>query len=85
MDFEKLTKGTELKSKIERLKEQKNKFEKATGIYNITFTDKKPYETKTQDYTHINENYINFDVLKTLAIKKIDDELMETEKEFKNL
>lgn len=82
MNKENLKRGQELSEKIEKLEEQLKILELSNGIYdgqigfckeNGNFTGK------------VNSFWIDFDVLKCLAINKITKRLEEIKKEFEAL
>lgn len=86
MKIENLEKGNDLKKKIQNVEQQVEKWEGAKGIFNISFTaTENSWDTKRQDFNNIETYPIDFDVLKTLSLKKLNDKLSELKKEFENL
>ena len=86
MNNEQLKKGKELSEKIERIETQIKKWEDATGIFGISFTKvKDSWVTKTQDIQNVETYPIDFNVLKTLSLKNLEEKLQEVKKEFENL
>ena len=82
MNKENLKRGQELSEKIEKLEVQLETLELATSIYNgqIGFCNKNGRFTGK-----VNSFWIDFDVLKCLAINKITKRLEEIKKEFEAL
>ena len=86
MDNEQLKKGKELSEKIERIESQIQKWEDATGIFGISFTKaKNSWDTKTQDIQDVQTYPIDFNILKTLSLKNLEEKLSEAKKEFEKL
>ena len=86
MKIENLEKGNDLKKKIENIENQIQKWEGAKSIYNISLSKSvNSWDTKNQDFNHIETYPIDFEVLKTLALKKLNDKLSDLKKEFENL
>ena len=86
MNNEQLKKGKELSEKIERIETQIQKWEDATGIFGISFTKAKySWDVKTHDIQNVETYPIDFNVLKTLSLKNLEEKLQEVKKEFENL
>lgn len=86
MDLEKLAKANDLKNKIEKVESQIEKWEGANGIFNISLTKTaNSWEVQTHDFNNIELYPIDFEVLKTLALKKLNNKLSELKTEFENL
>ena len=81
MNKENLKRGQQLSEDIEKLEEQLKTLELATSIYDgqIGFYEGTSYLGK------VNSFWIDFDVLKCLAINKITKRLEEIKKEFEAL
>ena len=79
MNKENLKRGQELSEKIEKLEEQLKILELSNGLYDgqIGFCNKNGSFTGK-----VNSFWIDFDVLKRLAINKITKRLEEIKKEF---
>lgn len=81
MTNEQLDKGQELSHKIEILEKQLKRWGKAIRITGneICVTD------SDEDKSIVHVNYIDFNVMKTLAIAAIEKELNELKNEFEKL
>lgn len=81
MNKENLKRGQQLSEDIEKLEEQLKTLELATSIYEgqIGFYKEASYLGK------VNSSWLDFDVLKCLAINKITKRLEEIKKEFEAL
>lgn len=82
MNKENLKRGQELSGNIERLERQLNVLNKATNLSSSTIGF---YESGTGNVGEISASWIDFDVLKCLAINKITKRLEEIKKEFEAL
>lgn len=82
MNKENLKRGQELSGNIERLERQLNVLNKATNLSSGTIGF---YESGTGNVGEISASWIDFDVLKCLAINKITKRLEEIKKEFEAL
>ena len=81
MNKENLKRGQQLSEDIEKLEEQLKTLELATSIYDgqIGFYKEASYLGK------VNSSWIDFEVLKVLAISKITKKLNEYKQEFEKL
>ena len=81
MTNEQLEKAKTLSNRIGYLEEQLYKWKRAINISNdpITVLD------KDRTRTSVSSNFINFEVMKALAISLIEAELNERKMEFENL
>ena len=75
---ETLKRAKELYEAIRNLINQKDKWNNANGIYNIQLKD-------GMAYTPVNVDYIDFEVLRTLVLAKINKELEQLQEEFDSL
>ena len=83
MNIEQLKKGNELSEKIKRIEVQINKWKEARGVFEITFTNKEFMQT--EDIRNVETFPIDFDVLKTLSLKTLEEVFERTKKEFEEL
>ena len=86
MTDEQLKQGQELKKKIDSLKSNIEYWEKATCILEIhlRYPFRNGYLAENRTFTD-NGAYVNFDVLKTLALQAMKTKLEELEKEYREL
>ncbi len=82
MNKENLKRGQELSDNIERLERQLNVLNKATNLRSTTIGF---YESGTGNVGEISASWIDFDVLRCLAINKITKRLEEIKEEFEAL
>ena len=82
MNKENLKRGQELSDNIERLERQLNVLNKATNLSSSTI---RFYESGVGNAGEISASWIDFDVLKVLAISKITKNLNEYKQEFEKL
>ena len=82
MNKENLKRGQELSDNIERLERQLNVLNKAT---NLSSSAIRLYESGVGDAGEISASWIDFEVLKVLAISKITKKLNEYKQEFEKL
>nr|DAY45812.1 MAG TPA: hypothetical protein [Crassvirales sp.] len=78
MTLETLKRAKELYEAIRNLINQKDKWNNANGIYNVQLKD-------GMAYTPVNVDYIDFEVLRTLVLAKINKELEQLQEEFDSL
>lgn len=78
MTQETLKRAIELLRNIDNLKDQRNKWFNTNGLYSVRLKD-------GNAYTPAQTNYIDFEVLKTLVLAKINKELEQLQKEFDSL
>ena len=86
MTDEQLTKGQALKSRIDRLKSKIQYWEKAECIIEIhlQYQFRDGYLGEKRNFTD-DAAYVNFGVLKTLALQAMKTKLEELEKEYREL
>ena len=82
MNKENLKRGQELSDNIERLERQLNVLNKATNLSSSTIRFN---ESVTEHAGEISASWIDFEVLKALAISKITKKLNEYKQEFEKL
>lgn len=82
MTNEQLVEANELSKRIEYLEEQLRKWKRATSISSdaVTILD---MDDRTR--ISVSSNFVNFDVMKALAISLIESELNECKMKFENL
>ena len=79
MTEEKIKQGKELLKRLDHLKDQKKRWEKAVGFYRPEIKDSNRHNASTYN------SFINFEEVKLLAIAKIDKRIDEVQREFDNL
>ena len=81
MTNEQLVEANKISKRIEYLEEQLRKWKRAINISNdaITILD------KDRTRISVSSNFVNFDVMKALAISLIESELNECKMKFENL
>ena len=84
MNIENLEKANKIQKRLEFLKEQKGKFEISENLWSDTFETRQREKTNSQ-VSHLSREFIDFDVIRTLALQKISDEIKKLEKEFEEL
>ena len=84
MTNEQLIKGQDLKSRIDRLKNKIEYWEKAEYITEIHLQYKTAYPSDRRTVAD-DGAYVNFGVLKTLALQAMRTKLEELEKEYREL
>lgn len=84
MTDEQLTKGQALKSRIDRLKSKIQCWEKAECITEIHLQYTTAYPSERRSVAD-DAAYVNFGVLKTLALQAMKTKLEELEKEYREL
>ena len=82
MTEEKIKQGEELLKRLDHLKDEKKKWEKAVGFYRPEVKDR--YDGRGSTYS-IDDSFINFEEVKLLAIAKIIKRIDEVQREFDNL
>ena len=82
MKIENLEKGNEIQKRLSHLKEQKEKYEKSTSFLHSERTD---FSDGYHRVNNIDLQYIDFNVMKTLALKEIENLISKYEKEFEEL
>ena len=84
MNIENLEKANKIQKRLEFLKEQKWKFEQSERLWSDTFETKKKDSTNAQ-ISYLSREFVNFNILRTFALQKINEEIEEKEQEFQNL
>lgn len=83
MNNEQLKKGNELLEKIGRISAQIEILTNHNGIFSINLSN--CAKGSTSGTHNFQAKYFDFDVMKTLAMKRLENELLEAKEEFKNL
>ena len=81
MNQDQLKRGNEITQRIKHLKEQKAKFENARAISGNACISKQT----NAEYYGVDFSLVDIEILKTLTIKRISDEISELENEFNKL
>lgn len=81
MTEEKLNKGRELIEYIKYLIEQKEKWEEANAIHKIELSTTIIY-CRQSKYMEVDNNFVNFEDVKLLALARIQKRIDELQKEF---
>ena len=84
MNQEQLERGNEITKRLKFLKEQKEKYSKAEKLWDETFNAKAKDSTNAQ-VCHLHREFIDFSIVRTFALQKIDDEILSLENEFNKL
>ena len=84
MTDEQLKQGQDLKSRIDRLKDEIEYWEKAECIVEIRMQYTTAYPSESRSVAD-DGRYVNFDVLKTLTLQAMRTELKKLENEYKEL
>lgn len=84
MKIENLEKANKIQKRLEFLREQKEKFEQSERLWGNTFETKKKDSTNCQIYG-LSRDFIDFNILRILALQQINDAIEKNEKEFENL
>ncbi len=84
MTEEKIKQGKELLERLNRLKDQRKRWEKGVCFYKVELADAKEY-SRRQSTFKIDSSFINFDEVKLLTIAKIDKRISEVQEEFDRL
>lgn len=82
MTEEKIKQGEELLRRLDHLKDQKTRWEKAVGFHRPEVKNSNMYDASTYS---IDDSFINFEEVKLLAIAKIVKRIDEVQREFDNL
>lgn len=85
MTEEKIKQGEELLNKLNRLKDQRSRWEKGVCFSRVELTDAVKEYTVDRSIFSIDSSFINFDEVKLLAIAKIDKRISEVQEEFDKL
>lgn len=84
MKIENLEKGNEIQKRLEFLRLQKIKFEISENLWSDTFETRQREKPNSQ-VSRLSREFIDFDVIRTLALQKISDEIKKLEQEFEEL
>lgn len=82
MTEEKIKQGEELLKRLDHLKDEKKRWEKAVGFHRPEVKNSNGYDASTYS---IDDSFINFEEVKLLAIAKIAKRIDEVQREFDNL
>lgn len=85
MTEEKIKQGEELLNKLNRLKDQRSRWEKGVCFSGVELADAVKGYTVDRRIFSIDSSFINFDEVKLLAIAKIDKRISEVQEEFDKL
>lgn len=81
MTEEKIKKGRELLERLNKLKDQKSRWERGMCFFRVEIAD----SMKPQHTCSVDDLFINFDEVKLLAIAKLDRRISEVQEEFDEL
>lgn len=81
MTEEKVKQGEELLKRLDKLKDQRKRWEDGVCFYEVELADTKGYSSERSTF-RIDDSFINFDEVKLLTIAKIDKRISEVQKEF---
>ena len=84
MTEEKIKQGEELLERLNKLKDQRKRWERGVCFYRVELADAKEY-SRGQSTFKIDSSFINFDEVKLLAIAKINKRISEVQEEFDRL
>ena len=84
MNQDQLKRGNEITQRLQFLKVQKEKYSKAERLWEETFNVKDINSTNAQ-VCHLHREFIDFNVIRTFALQKINDEISALEDEFNKL
>lgn len=84
MTEEKVKQGEKLLERLNKLKDQRKRWESGVCFYRIELADTKEY-SRAQSTFKIDSSFINFDEVKLLTIAKIDKRISEVQEEFDRL
>lgn len=85
MTKEKLEKAEILLKRIDYLTSQKEKWEIAMSFINIELSTTIEYSSKSKHIVDIDNNFINFEDIKALALARIQNQIFKLQKEFEAL
>nr|DAF24832.1 MAG TPA: hypothetical protein [Crassvirales sp.] len=85
MTEEKIKQGEELLNKLNRLKDQRSRWEKGVCFSRVELADAVKGYTVDRSIFSIDSSFINFDEVKLLATAKIDKRISEVQEEFDKL
>ena len=81
MTEEKIKKGKELLERLNKLKDQKSRWERGVCFFRVEIADSMKYNGARS----VDDSFINFDEVKLLAIAKLDRRISEVQEEFDEL
>ena len=84
MNIENLEKANKIQKRLEFKKKKKGKFEQSERLWSDTFETKKKDSTNAQ-ISYLSREFVDFNILRTFALQKINEEIEEKEQEFQNL
>ena len=84
MTEEKVKQSEELLERLNKLKDQRKRWEKGVRLYEVKLADAKEYSSGQSTFK-IDSSFINFDEVKLLTIAKIDKRISEVQEEFDRL
>lgn len=80
MTEEKIKKGKELLERLNKLKDQKSRWERGVCFFRVEIAD-----FMTQHTCSVDDSFINFDEVKLLAIARLNRRISEVQEEFDEL
>lgn len=84
MTEEKIKKGKELLERLNKLKDQKSRWERGVYFFRVEIAGSMKYNG-AQYTCSVDDSFINFDEVKLLAIAKLDRRISEVQEEFDEL
>ena len=84
MTEEKVKQGEELLQRLDKLKDQRKRWEDGMRLYKVELASTKEY-SNNQSTFKIDSSFINFDEVKLLAITEINKRISEVQEEFDRL
>lgn len=84
MTEEKIKKGRELLERLNKLKDQKSRWERGVCFFIVEISDSIRYNGAQHTYS-VDDSFINFDEVKLLAIAKLNRRISEVQEEFDEL
>lgn len=76
MTEEKVKQGEELLKSLNKLKDQRKRWEEGVCFYKVELADTKEYDSRQSTF-RIDDSFINFDEVKLLTIAKINKRILE--------
>lgn len=84
MTEEKVKKDKELLERLNKLKDQKSRWERGVYFFIVEISDSIRYNGAQHTYS-VDDSFINFDEVKLLAIAKLNRRISEVQEEFDEL
>lgn len=81
MNDKQLEKGTELKAKIDFLKDEHKSWTDSTQFYSVVIK----ISQENSGYLTVSTDYVNFKVLRTMTLMAIEEELTKLKHEYEQL